>query len=194
MYDSIHLPWAPYPTALESQYRETGGVNTKGTIYLLPPSVEILKETYRAPPRARSEMSAGAIALCKHFERGGASSEHGRPHPFWPLPVGSNSRKDEIADSILEDMLKNVAWKNVMLLHRGVAVYEIRNILGYGMRWTLDIEEIKAGSNSKQLAVEDEKELHDPAPENKRKTYNIKRTTFRGFVEPILGLDHELPK
>jgi hypothetical protein len=167
-------------------------MNTKGTIYLLPPSTEVLKAAYRAPPRARSEMSSGAIALCKHFERGGASSEHGRLHPFWTLPVGSNHKKDEIANSHLETMMTSIEWKNVMLLHRGVAVYEIRNKLGYGMRWTLDVEEAKDATNLEQLETVGVGEIDDSASSHKKKTYNIKRTTFRGFVEPVLGLDHEL--
>jgi hypothetical protein len=167
-------------------------MNTKGTIYLLPPSTEVLKAAYRAPPRARSEMSSGAIALCKHFERGGASSEHGRLHPFWTLPVGSNHKKDEIANSHLEMMMTSIEWKNVMLLHRGVAVYEIRNKLGYGMRWTLDVEEAKDATNLEQLETVNVGEIDDSASNQKKKTYNIKRTTFRGFVEPVLGLDHEL--
>ncbi|KAF2791895.1 hypothetical protein K505DRAFT_326521 [Melanomma pulvis-pyrius CBS 109.77] len=200
MYDSLQLPWTFNPSPSESQYRDAGGVNTKGTIYLLPPPTEVLEEAFRTPPRARSEMSSGAIALCKHFERGGASSEHGRPHPFWTLPVGSNQKKDEIANSILQSMLNNIAWKNVMLLHRNVAVYEIRNKLGYGMRWTLDVEEVKdtissektSEQSSEQFGVVDGIEVADTILEEKRKTYNINKTTFRGFVEPIIGLDCEL--
>jgi hypothetical protein len=169
-------------------------MNTKGTIYLLPPSIETLEAAYRAPPRTRSEMSSGAIALCKHFERGGASSEHGRPHPFWTLPAGSNQKKDEIANAHLEAMMYSVEWKNVMLLHRGVAVYEIRNKLGFGMRWTLDVEESKNGTTLGQPATVKEGEVDDTDPTDKRKTYIINKTKFRGFVEPVIDLDHELPK
>jgi hypothetical protein len=169
-------------------------MNTKGTIYLLPPSTETLEAAYRAPPRPRSEMSSGAIALCKHFERGGASSEHGRPHPFWTLPVGSNQKKDAIANVHLEAMMDSVEWKNVMLLHRGVAVYEIRNKLGFGMRWTLDVKESKHGTDLEQPVTVKVGEVDDTDPTDKKKTYNIKKTTFRGFVEPVIGLDHELPK
>jgi hypothetical protein len=139
-------------------------------------------------------MSSGAIALCKHFERGGASSEHGRPHPFWILPVGSNQRKDEIANLHLEAMMTSIEWKNVMLLHQGVAVYEIRNKLGYGMRWTLDVEEAKDATLLEQLETVNTGEADNSTSNHKQKTYNLKRTTFRGFVEPVIGLDHELSK
>ncbi|OAL35194.1 hypothetical protein AYO20_05448 [Fonsecaea nubica] len=139
-------------------------------------------------------MSSGAVALCKHFERGGASSEHGRAHPFWTLPTGSNENKTEIARGILEDMLVQAVWRNVMLLHHGVAVYEIRNARGYGMRWTLDIEEKKDDipsdvqtmtANGDTLVPNEEDDFH--------KDWVIIKTTFRGFLEPIAGMDHELP-
>lgn len=191
MYDSLQLPWSQDPTPAEIQYRNAGGVNTKGTIYLLPPSAEVLEAAYRAPPRARSEMSSGAIALCKHFERGIGSSEHGRPHPFWTLPVGSSQKKDEIAIMHLEAMMKSIDWKNVMLLHRGVAVYEIRNRLGYGFRWTLCVEEVKNETFPRHIDIVDVEEASDTS-NDKKKAYSITKTTFRGFIEPVIGLDHEL--
>lgn len=172
MYDSLVLPWSPQPLHTETVYRNAGLVKTKGTLFLLPPCDDMLRETFNAPPRPASRMSSGAVALCKHFERGGASSEHGRPHPFWTLPTGSNGEKTDIGRRILEDMLAQAVWKNVMLLHPGTAVYEIRNRRGYGMRWTLDIEE---------------------QPRDEEDEWMITKTAFRGFLEPIAGMDHELP-
>ncbi|KAF2840977.1 hypothetical protein M501DRAFT_1010146 [Patellaria atrata CBS 101060] len=194
MYKSLQLPWSPNALPLEVLYRISGLVNTKGTIFLLPPPSPILRASFSVPPRPRSTMSSGAIALCKHFERGGASSEHGRPHPFWVLPKGSNANKDRIAGEILEEMLQGAVWRNVMLLHKGVAVYEIRNGKGYGMRWTLDVEETgreKEAGLKKGGDMDMSKEQEEF--EEKIKEYRIKKTTFRGFVEPIIGMDHELP-
>ncbi|KIX99010.1 uncharacterized protein Z520_05471 [Fonsecaea multimorphosa CBS 102226] len=201
MYSSLLLPWSTSPSDREKTYRAAGLVKTKGTLFLLPPPTSTLRDSFKAPPRPKTRMSSGAVALCKHFERGGASSEHGRPHSFWTLPAGSNENKTEIARGILENMLVHAVWRNVMLLHHGVAVYEIRNAWGYGMRWTLDIEEKK---EDKQADVgipidiqtttasldtpnqgEDEDDFH--------KDWIITRTTFRGFLEPIAGMDHELP-
>ena len=187
MYDSLKLPWSPEPLEAESAYRSAGLVNTKGSLFLLPPSTATLRETFNAPPRPKTRMSSGAVALCKHFERGGASSELGRPHPFWTLPSGSNENKTEIAKQILEDMLAQTVWKNVMLLHHGVAVYEIRNRLGYGMRWTLDIEERKSHLRGEESLDK------DAASDNIEKEWEITKTTFRGFLEPIAEMDHELP-
>ncbi|KAK5464956.1 hypothetical protein LTS15_001519 [Exophiala xenobiotica] len=181
MYPSLILAWSSHPSEAEGQYRDAGLVKTKGTLFLFPPSNDVLRETYNAPPRPKTRMSSGAVALCKHFERGGASSEHGRHHPFWTLPTGSNEDKTNIASRILEDMLAHAIWKNVMLLHHGVAVYEMRNSLGYGMRWTLDLE---AKSPSEET---------DEKKDDLNKEWTIVRTTFRGFLEPIADLDHELP-
>ena len=144
-------------------------------------------------------MSAGAVALCKHFERGGASSELGRPHPFWILPVGNNEKKNSIARSTLKAMLNDAAWRNVMILHPHVAVYEVRNSLGYGMRWTLDIQVAGEGDadtdHSEVLdTVEKGTSQRDEVANDAEKDWMIERTTFRGFLEPIIGLDHELPQ
>lgn len=138
-------------------------------------------------------MSSGAVALCKHFERG-ASSEHGKPHPFWTLPAGSNDNKTATASTVLEQMLADAAWRNVMLLHRGVAVYEIRNSLGYGMRWTLELEEAGnnhsfADGNGEFVEVKPTTENHEDRPEK----WRVAKTTFRGFLEPVEGMNHELP-
>ena len=115
-------------------------------------------------------MSAGAVALCKHFERGGYSSDptKGRDlHPFWKMPVGSNEKKNVIAEEILTEMLQGAAWKNVIWLHEGVAVYEIRVTNGYGMRWTLDIRDGRE--------TENECSKHGDA----EKPWSIVKTTFR---------------
>jgi len=84
-------------------------------------------------------------------------------------------------------MLAQTVWKNVMLLHHGVAVYEIRNRLGYGMRWTLDIEERKSHLRGEESLDK------DAASDNIEKEWEITKTTFRGFLEPIAEMDHELP-
>ena len=197
MYSSLIIPWSSDPPDREATYRAAGLVKTKGTLFLLPPPESVLRETYDAPPRPKSRMSSGAVALCKHFERGGASSEHGRVHRFWILPKGSNENKTEIARQILQQMLADAVWRNVMLLHHGLAVYEIRNARGFGMRWTLDIAEKENGANSSTAnqdadptskATTDE----DVTENDFEKDWQITQTTFRGFLEPIAGMDHEL--
>jgi hypothetical protein len=157
-------------------------------------------------------MSSGAVALCKHFERGGYSSDasKGRElHPFWKLPVGSNENKSKIAEEILEEMLSDAVWRNVMLLHVGVAVYEIRNGRGYRMRWTLGIEDEDemdgARRPSKRRGERDVKHEEGARNDNEiseveedatiddaNRKWRIVQTAFRGFLEPIEDLDHEL--
>ncbi len=179
MYDSLLLPWSAHPSAAETLYRSSGLVKTKGTIFVLPPPTDILRSTFNAPPRPQTRMSSGAVALCKHFERGGASSERGKPHPFWTLPTGSNEEKTAAAASILERMLEDARWRNMMMLHMGIVVYEVRNGKGYGMRWTLELEKSIENGHSTRGA--------EQAPED----WQIKSITFRGFLEPIVGIDHE---
>ncbi|RMZ92161.1 hypothetical protein DV736_g630, partial [Chaetothyriales sp. CBS 134916] len=187
MYDSLKLSWSPNPSSAEKAYRAAGLVKTKGTIYLLPPDDATLRESFNAPRRPQSRLSSGAKALCKHFERGGASSEHGIAHPFWTLPTGSNDNKTATASAILDQMLlptsDGAVWRNVMILHSFVAVYEIRNRLGYGMRWTLQLDRIQQRSEQTDRPVEIKKN------EDEKEGWFIKSVAFRGFVEPIEDID-----
>lgn len=155
---------------------------------MLPPTEDALSTAFNAPPRRKTKMSSGAVALCKHFERGGAS-ELGKAHQFWPLPVGSNDNKTNLAAGVLARMLRDACWKNVMLLHPGVAVYEIRNSLGYGMRWTLEVERI---DNPAEACCENPEDMLLDLQSPNEGDWRVTKITFRGFLEPILGLDHEL--
>ncbi len=198
MYSTLLLPWSTDPPGRETAYHAAGLLRTKGTLFLLPPPDSVLRETYNAPPRPKTRMSSGAVALCKHFERGGASSERGLAHPFWTLPKGSNENKTEMASQILEQMLADTVWKNVMLLHTGLAVYEIRNAKGFGMRWTLDIKEkedigqIDGAAEGTDEAFSNSARQHYEEKDDFEKDWDITRTTFRGFLEPIARMDHEL--
>ncbi|KAK6855549.1 hypothetical protein PG995_007700 [Apiospora arundinis] len=238
MYPSLQLPWSPEPSAEETAYRNAGLVRTQGTVFLLPPDRQALVESFNAPPRPKTRMSAGAVALCKHFERGGASSEHGRPHPFWPLPKGSNEHKTELAAGVLDTVLDNVRWGNVLMLHSWVAIYEVRNSRGFGLRWTLNLEGKGDNSDTTSSSPSSSDDLGRPAAaaattttaatDNDTATtpaamtddkvvpgageaavgnsvkegeereaptpgLRISSVVFRGFVEPILNMDHELP-
>ncbi|KAI9881231.1 MAG: hypothetical protein M1823_006670 [Watsoniomyces obsoletus] len=212
MYESIQLPWSATPSPAETLYRARGLVKSRGTVFLLPPSTSTLRSAFNAPPRPQTRMSSGAVALCKHFERGGASSEHGKPHPFWTLPRGSNVEKTAAAALILEGMLDDARWRNVMMLHAGVAVYELRNTKGYGMRWTLELqrkaEEAKdmpstgkhedrlpdANTQDQDTAQEALADAENEAggDEAYAEDWEIKTTSFRGFLEPIAEMNHEL--
>jgi hypothetical protein len=193
MYQSLLLHWSPTPSEAETLYRNAGLVRTAGTVFFLPPNLDTLRTTYNAPPRPQTRMSSGAVALCKHFERSG-SVEHRVAHPFWTLPKGSNEEKTRIAAEILEAMLRDAVWRNVMMLHEGVAVYEIRNGKGYGMRWTLELA--TAGSAKTEVNAGEPDPGKDPTAEDAGvKSVDepkINKVTFRGFLEPIAGLDHEL--
>ena len=101
-----------------------------------------------------------------------------------------------------------------MMLHQGVAVYEVRNRLGYGMRWTLELQRDSQGSGDMskvdaegdvneqenrcqgrsgtpdQAAIRSEHSAGES--EGVLEGWSIKKTTFRGFLEPIAEMDHEL--
>lgn len=195
MYPSLQLPWSESPSEAERIYKDAGLVKTKGTLFMLPPDTDTLTNAYKAPPRPKTRMSSGATALCKHFERGGSSSERGIAHPFWPLPKGSNENKNQAALRIVQQMINDARWRNMMMLHQGVAVYEVRNSLGYGMRWTLDVEK-QTSSDKVKISPDDGVEVETQTKPNDASDdsqWRITRTTFRGFLEPIEGMNHELP-
>jgi len=64
MYPSLQLPWSSEPSPEETAYRNAGLVRTQGTVFLLPPDRQRLVESFNAPPRPKTRMSAGAVALC----------------------------------------------------------------------------------------------------------------------------------
>jgi hypothetical protein len=114
------------------------------------------------------------------------------------MPKGSNENKTEVARQILEQMLAEAVWKNVMLLHHGLAVYEIRNAKGFGMRWTLDIKEkscnngIGHADGEGVVATTEGVAQQQEDKDDFEKDWEVTQTTFRGFLEPIAGMDHEL--
>ncbi|KAK6835144.1 hypothetical protein PG987_009838 [Apiospora arundinis] len=71
MYPSLQLPWSPEPSVEETAYRNAGLVRTQGTVFLLPPDRQALVESFNAPPRPKTRMSAGAVALCSVSKSGG---------------------------------------------------------------------------------------------------------------------------
>lgn len=192
MYASLQLPWSETLSAAEQAYKDAGLVKTKGTLFMMPPLVEDLTRAFNEPPRPKTRMSSGAVALCKHFERGDSSSEHGVSHPFWPLPQGSNERKNQLAEDVLTNILSDSQWRNLMLLHPGVAVYEIRNGLGYGMRWTLHLGKIDNRADTESADIDMSRRQNHADGTTELYDITVDKITFRGFLEPILGLDHEL--
>lgn len=155
MLRSLEVPWSEQPSAAERLYRAAGLQRTAGTLFLLPPSRDELVEAFNARHKGR-ELTVGARALCKHYERRQSVNVE---HPFWVLPIGSEDSKSETARKVLDSLMNDACWQNVLLLHPGVAVYEMRMAMGYGLRWTLELD---SGES----------------------THSIRRITFRGFLEP----------
>ncbi len=46
--------------------------------------------------------------------------------------------KNDTADKKLQQLLNDVCWVNIHYLPHSLLVFEIRNRLGYGARWTAD--------------------------------------------------------
>ena len=109
---------------------------TIGTIPQLPPSPSRLVESFAMPhaPESTSRLSVGARALSKHWHRsaGGSAVWGGEPK-------GSDEAKNRMADAVLCRLLATAVWANAF---DGVgdegAIYEVRQVEGYGARWSAD--------------------------------------------------------
>ena len=97
-------------------------------------------------------------ARCKHAHRGSEDD-------FFGDVTGGTRKKNEAAEKILVEILKDAAWINI---HKSTGinetVLEVRLAAGYGARWTADWS-------------------LDPA--------NPTDVTFRGFLEPNQIDGHE---
>lgn len=127
--DNLQVPWSDNPDPAEIEYKFKGMVRTAGTVFILPPQHDELIAAFEMK-HAGTLLSVGAKALCKHYARV-------PDHPTWTCPTGSCETKSKIARSHLDKMLESAVWKNVHYLPHQELVYEIRDKLGYGMRWTM---------------------------------------------------------
>lgn len=91
------------------------------------------------------------------------------------LPTGSETSKTDVAKKVFASIVQDSCWRNVLLLHPGLAVYEMRIAAGYGLRWTLDLDHDKS-MDSDQACHDNCKTLETSA--------SIHKVTFRGFLEP----------
>ena len=125
----LQVPWSNNPSAAETEYRSNGMIRTAGTQFIFPPQQFELIAAFELK-HLGTQLSVGAKALCKHYARV-------LNHPIWTCPIGSCENKSAIARSHLDKLLEGAVWKNVHYLPHQELVYEIRDKLGYGMRWTL---------------------------------------------------------
>ncbi|KAJ3356645.1 hypothetical protein HDU83_000507 [Entophlyctis luteolus] len=197
---ACEVPWsnAEVASPQETQYRALGFRRTTASVF---PSMvladcatdpasfrRILSEAFDRPCNPKSNLSTGARALCKHYERntpffkadvgGDAGVEKSPPksrvhangtiHPFWTKPTGSDTEKNSIARAHLDALLDLVetndlyrCWKNIHQIHpHDTTIFEARETAAlYGMRWTLEFDGA-AGLDG------------------------MYRAEFRGFVEP----------
>lgn len=132
------IPWSS--SFDEEMYKNAGFKKTKGTCFLTPPSNDDLLSSFKSLNNPNSNLFVGTKALCKHFNRltrDIKSNDIDWKHPFWNSPTGSEFNKNQIALDHLKNMLQNACWKNIFFLSSKIIVFEIRNKLGFGMRWTI---------------------------------------------------------
>lgn len=74
-----------------------------------------------------SLLTVGARALSKHSHR---SSEG-----FWGRARGTEAKKNEVAEEVLQRLLRDCVWVNIHCLPNEEAIVEVRVEQGYGARW-----------------------------------------------------------
>ncbi|KAL7548681.1 hypothetical protein ACHAWF_011960 [Thalassiosira exigua] len=102
---------------------------------LFPPSITQLIESSRQlhRPNTKSRLTVAARALAKHAHRGADG--------FFGVVQGSESEKNEHADSVVHRLIREAAWINIHAFG-GVddarPVVEVRTVEGYGARWSAE--------------------------------------------------------
>lgn len=116
---------------------------TQGSVctYSLPSYTSLLSlftamhtsEALQSHPHSHSVLTVGARALTKHCHR---SSEG-----FWGVVKGSEAQKNDIAERLIETILRNCVWINMHQLPGNETVVEVRVEAGYGARWAVGEKE-----------------------------------------------------
>ena len=80
---------------------------------------------------AKSKLTVGAKALCKHSHRSVTES-------FWPGQDGKEIEKNLNAEKMLNLFLDECVWINIHLLPHELVIIELRIDKGYGIRWQIN--------------------------------------------------------
>jgi hypothetical protein len=78
----------------------------------------------------KQKLTVGARAFSKHCQR----SQNG----WWGSNRGNDEAKNERALFKLYTILDHAVWKNIHSLPHALTTMEIRNELGYGVRWYIE--------------------------------------------------------
>ncbi|CAN7103264.1 unnamed protein product [Brassica rapa subsp. narinosa] len=115
--------------------------HTIGSIsHALPPPRSVLLSSFMLPYKPKIKgcrLSHGARALSKHVDR---SSDR-----FWGVLSGSDSDKNGLAMDIINSFIGQCCWMNIHIVPPHGEVFEIREVQGYGARWSRD------GTKPKQI-------------------------------------------
>lgn len=117
------IPWSVPILNDEEIYKNNGFVKTKGSIFDVPkPSDELLIKTFNL---INTELSIGAIALCKHSNR----------NEYYQIMDGNNDNKNKIANDFVCNFLNSqITWKNIHKIDKKAVILEMRNEFT-GLRW-----------------------------------------------------------
>jgi hypothetical protein len=117
----LTVKWSENPTVDELRYRDQGFSRTKGTVFVLPPDNDILRDEFIK--------NGGVAALQKHADRPTSTK-------FFPKMKGNTLAKADIASKFFDEFIQNIAYKNVHQIDNKT-ILEYRNDIGYGMRFYL---------------------------------------------------------
>ncbi|XP_030459263.1 uncharacterized protein LOC115679721 isoform X2 [Syzygium oleosum] len=111
-----------------------GLVHIAGTVpESLPPPRSALLSAFQLPynPNVKgSTLTDGARALAKHVNR---SSDK-----YWGNFIGSDLCKNNLAKDVISRLVATCQWQNLHAVPPHGVVFEIRDVSGYGARWSED--------------------------------------------------------
>ncbi|KAF8014102.1 hypothetical protein BT93_H0061 [Corymbia citriodora subsp. variegata] len=131
---SIDQPYISLGLTSKGVQKLLGLVHTAGTVpESHPPPRSALLSAFQLPynPNVKgSTLTDGARALAKHVNR---SSDQ-----YWGSFKGSDSCKNNVAKDVISHLVATCQWQNVHAVPPHGVVFEIRDVSGYGARWSED--------------------------------------------------------
>ena len=113
-------------------------------VFELPPNKNILINKFNKLCNDKCKLTVGARAITKHSDRSKFLNKN-ESIKFWGIVVGNEEERNTRSNLICLDLLANSSWITIFDLNIYTRIIEIRNTLGYGLRWEyinnyLDIE------------------------------------------------------
>lgn len=110
---------------------------TNKSFFLFPPNRNKLVHEFNRQYNDSSNITIGARAVSKHSDR-----NKNNINIYWGKVKGTEDERNVYSNKICLDILAKCMWVNMFCLSDNCKLLEVRNSLGYGLRWEFHEERI----------------------------------------------------